>query len=313
MCFEEETAGDRLNKKYDSKCCAVDIKEDNTFATKSKVRSQKKQKIQKSGREPVKKYECDKCARTYKHEKSLTQHLKYECDVTPRFKYLEGMSEPREPTGIWDGGQHFYTTNYTSCKNYSAQTLIFYDDDETLEIKEEIIENQNTTSKKRNKKYESKLCVVDLRKDNILSTEKKLCSKKKQKVHESKCKPGKTYKCKKCARSYKQKHTLKSHQKYECNVMPQYNCQFCGKLFKRVFSRNRHVRVVHLNTNLEASPTRHNCDKCSRSYTWRGDLNRHQRLVHAAVAPQFNCDICDYKTKLKGCLATHIVSKHIDN
>ncbi|XP_033210171.1 zinc finger protein 723-like [Belonocnema kinseyi] len=185
------------------------------------------------------------------------------------------------------------------------------DNYETLEIKEEIIEDQETTKEKRNNNYESKLCAVDIKEGNISSTKNKLRSQNKQKIQESRHKSGRKYKCEKCARTYKLKHTLKSHQKYDCNVVPQYSCKFCGKKFKRIYSMSRHIGRLHLKTDLQTSPARHNCDKCFRSYNWPYDLNRHKRLEHAADMPQFTCDYCGHRANQKSNLGTHIILKHL--
>ncbi|XP_033209215.1 zinc finger protein 888-like [Belonocnema kinseyi] len=66
------------------------------------------------------------------------------------------------------------------------------------------------------------------------------------------------YKCKKCARSYKEKKYLTYHQKYECDVTPQFACNFCGKLFKRKYHVNAHEGVVHLKSNSKTSKAKSN-------------------------------------------------------
>lgn len=49
-------------------------------------------------------------------------------------------------------------------------------------------------------------------------------------------------------RSYKgrnRKHNLKRHLKYSCGLKPQFNCTFCGKLFKHKLWLQYHLVTVH--------------------------------------------------------------------
>ncbi|XP_033207787.1 zinc finger protein 85-like [Belonocnema kinseyi] len=180
--------------------------------------------------------------------------------------------------------------------------------DKSVETKEEGIHDQEILQKKSKQRYESKLCTVHVKGDEILAPKKKQ-TQKKQKIQESK--QEKKYKCKKCARSYAQKRSLSSHQKYECDVIPQFQCQFCSKRFKRRNAIRSHVDFVHLKKNLQTKNIRYFCDKCSRSYIWPNDLTRHKRLQHGAVKPKFFCDYCSYTTKQKVDLSHHITLRHL--
>ncbi|XP_033210152.1 zinc finger protein 718-like [Belonocnema kinseyi] len=182
-----------------------------------------------------------------------------------------------------------------------------YDVDETLEIKEEIIQDQEAiTIQKRDKTNESKFCTVYVREDDILEIKPKPQTLKKQKMQESEQK----HTCEKCGRTYKNKCHMNYHQKYLCGVMPQFSCKFCNKQFKRKSVMNAHVNRVHRSTNSKTVVFKHKCDKCSRSYNWLGDLVRHKRLVHALEKPQFICDFCGHRFNAKYHLVGHIVSLH---
>ncbi|XP_033231798.1 zinc finger protein 726-like [Belonocnema kinseyi] len=227
------------------------------------------------------------------------------------YAHIQIKSEPKKLTGILDGGQYFYPTIDFPSSNNNAKTLIDYDYDETLEIKEESIDDQKTTDKSSHQTDESKFGAIYMNEGNILPSENKQPIKKMKMMQESRHKSGWKYKCEKCARTYSQINSLKYHVKYECEVTPGFECKFCGKLFTRKYGRSLHMRVVHLKTNTQSSQARHNCDKCSRSYKWPHGLNRHKRLEHSASKPQFICDNCGYKTNRKSTLSTHVTSRHL--
>ncbi|XP_033210159.1 zinc finger protein 254-like isoform X2 [Belonocnema kinseyi] len=169
---------------------------------------------------------------------------------------------------------------------------IQYSNNESLEIKEEIIEDYENTN------YQSGVCTIHHAERN-------------PKIQESNMKSEKKYKCEKCARSYKKKNGLNRHKKFECDVIPQFGCIFCGKRFKRKNQMNTHVRLVHLKSNAQQSKSRYNCDKCSRSYTWLNALNRHKNSEHGRIKPQFICDYCGYKTTQKFGLSIHVSKYHL--
>lgn len=134
--------------------------------------------------------------------------------------------------------------------------------------------------------------------------------KRKQRIEDTKRE--KKYKCEKCARSYRQKGTLNIHQKYECDVQPQFECKFCGKRFKQKSYINSHINRVHQKTNSDTAPTKYDCNKCTRSYKSLNTLTRHKRVEHAEVKRQFTCDYCSHQSKQKTHLSNHINSQHRD-
>ncbi|XP_033210168.1 zinc finger protein 678-like isoform X2 [Belonocnema kinseyi] len=201
-------------------------------------------------------------------------------------------SEPEESTGRDDDWSDFcITTHISSDNNSSANTLIEYENDDNLEIKEEVIE--------------------DKEEEDISAGNSELWSQNKQRIQESRHKLGKKYKCKKCARTYSHLYSLTHHLKYECDVTPQFDCTFCGKQFKRKNHMNRHVGLVHLKKNLETSQKTYNCDQCSRSYKRSYDLNRHKRKQHEEIRRHFTCDFCGYNALEKSHLSRHITARHL--
>ncbi|XP_033231767.1 zinc finger protein 681-like [Belonocnema kinseyi] len=192
-----------------------------------------------------------------------------------------------------------------------AITSTKYDVDETLDIKDEIIkdvETKEVTGQRFNKKYESEVRSVDLGEDSLAGNMKQLSQKQQEmKNLETEIK----YKCKKCARSYKDNRHLTFHRKYECDVTRQFTCNFCGKLFKRKAHMNAHVDMVHLKSNSKRTKAKYTCNYCTRSYKYLRSLNRHKREVHAGIKRQFICDYCGHIASQKNNLGTHINSRHL--
>ncbi|XP_033209852.1 zinc finger protein 43-like isoform X2 [Belonocnema kinseyi] len=183
--------------------------------------------------------------------------------------------------------------------------------DEALEIKEEIIENQGTSDQTRIKKYDANFCAVYIRETADLAVIKQLPTHKKQRIQESEQEAEKKNQCKKCARSYRYKQDLERHKKLECEKPPQFKCKFCDKRFKQKCHMDAHVGRVHHKINLKTSVLSYNCDKCFRSYTLLKNLYRHKRLDHSEVKRQFICDFCGHKANQKSHLSSHISSRHL--
>lgn len=52
--------------------------------------------------------------------------------------------------------------------------------------------------------------------------------------------------CQACKKSYKHKHHLTSHLRYECGKEPRFECPFCYKMCHHRYVLNAHVRQCHL-------------------------------------------------------------------
>lgn len=51
------------------------------------------------------------------------------------------------------------------------------------------------------------------------------------------------------------------------------------------------------------------CPNCQKTYNWKTNLTRHLK-VECGKVPKLFCQFCDYKTKHKSTLVTHLYSKH---
>ncbi len=49
-------------------------------------------------------------------------------------------------------------------------------------------------------------------------------------------------------------------------------------------------------------------EKCERTYKSKDSLGRHKKIC--GVKPSFSCSLCDYRTKVKFSLRTHLIHVH---
>ncbi|XP_033207784.1 zinc finger protein 253-like [Belonocnema kinseyi] len=202
--------------------------------------------------------------------------------------HKKSKSQPKKRTKRRGCGTYSSTkTDISSDNNSDAKNLaclIKYEVEETLDIKQENVEDpepNEVKGRKRNKQYEFKFCAVDVKEDHMLAVNKEFWSPKKNKIQD--LLPEKKYKCEKCARCYSKKGHLTRHKKFECDVKPQFTCKFCGKSFRHKRNIIRHVDVLHNRKNVQTTRKSYNCDECSRSYNWPSDLCRHKRVEHSAI------------------------------
>lgn len=57
------------------------------------------------------------------------------------------------------------------------------------------------------------------------------------------------------------------------------------------------------------SEKRHKCQACGKSYRYKEGLYNHQKF-ECGKDPQFQCPHCPHRTKHKGNLKSHIISRH---
>lgn len=67
------------------------------------------------------------------------------------------------------------------------------------------------------------------------------------------------YMCPQCAKTYKLKHSLLRHIKFECGIDPQYSCHHCGRKFKHKYDMNNHIKNIHPDVKVL-------CNKCNKFY-----------------------------------------------
>ncbi|XP_033231815.1 zinc finger protein 681-like [Belonocnema kinseyi] len=241
-----------------------------------------------------------------KEEIILDQHIK---------------SESKESTGKLDGRQYSYRPPAIFFAD--TNTLIKYEIDETLEIKEEIIQDPETTGQKRKERYDLKVCNVDIREDTILDLQIKSESK------ESTGRPDDGPYC-------SQNHDIffantNTLIKYEIDDSleiseefmqdPEYTGQqqkekYDSKLYTVNLRESVILDMNELQPNLKQKIVEskhekmHRCQKCGRNYKTKRYLVLHTKF-DCGVMPQFACKLCGKRFTRKCNVTRHMNSVHM--
>ncbi|XP_033231809.1 zinc finger protein 646-like [Belonocnema kinseyi] len=163
-----------------------------------------------------------------------------QCGDFSEFEHLFSKRERKEHN-------LFSESNQFDSDAKSLAYRVEYENNESLEIKEEIVQDEESVADQEfDTRYDTKLYTADLRNAEML-TVIELRNQKKQQIQD--LQPEMKYACEKCARSYKHKYSLTHHQKYECDIMPRFKCKICGQKFKRIYSLSRHQSRIHFKTN----------------------------------------------------------------
>ncbi|XP_075225730.1 uncharacterized protein LOC142326882 [Lycorma delicatula] len=95
---------------------------------------------------------------------------------------------------------------------------------------------------------------------------------------------GKKYRCRQCMRRYSHQSSLIKHIRWECGLLPKFQCSYCDYKFLL-------------------------CMQCGRQYKHQSSLSKHLKY-ECGVLPQFQCPYCDHRCKQKGHMKTHIALRH---
>lgn len=80
-----------------------------------------------------------------------------------------------------------------------------------------------------------------------------------------------------CGRSYKHKHSLTNHLKYECGVQPQFICKNCSRTFKLKHHLKKHKM------SCDNIPPEFCCPICNKFFRQKWDLKTHMGCVHKVI------------------------------
>lgn len=109
-----------------------------------------------------------------------------------------------------------------------------------------------------------------------------------------------------------------------------YKCFICDKIFDKIWTKNKHVKVEHESErickicnlkcktpiSLETHVKFHfrdyafMCEICSKTFRYRNRLNSHMALHHSK-AVEMTCDLCGLLTKFKNNIKRHMKSVHM--
>ena len=103
------------------------------------------------------------------------------------------------------------------------------------------------------------------------------------------------YKCKHCAKTFKQQSVLIRHEISHTGEKP-FECSICGNSYTRKFTLNNHMKVHY-------GIYDHVCHICKKSFTDRSNMNAHMK-IHTSDRP-YACDLCGKTFKRK-----YDVTKH---
>jgi hypothetical protein len=122
------------------------------------------------------------------------------------------------------------------------------------------------------------------------------------------------YECEICKQKMKTKITLKQHMNNKHSSDPSValqlkeiaakkslslKCILCQKLFN-TRQIKEHIRLMHPEVSTDVK-----CGLCNQQFSNMSHLNRHKMMVHENLR-KFQCEFCDFKTKLKETLKEHV-------
>ncbi|XP_053699067.1 zinc finger protein 665-like [Sabethes cyaneus] len=123
-----------------------------------------------------------------------------------------------------------------------------------------------------------------------------------QEIHASENK----YKCRYCGRWFRARsswynHELKHRHAVGREGKPEHEflCEVCAKSFKDKKSLKDHLEIVHQGIK------RFRCDICNKCFTRNGSLAEHKLIQHAGIK-QFSCNICGKAFGKEDSLKTHL-------
>ncbi|XP_033231860.1 zinc finger protein 780B-like [Belonocnema kinseyi] len=292
----------------------------------NKVRRQRKTKIQNPN--PVEKYKCKKCARSYNQKESLYSHQKFECGVVPQFKYSRRDSKKAIEISIGRPGVLYQSSNVFQYESFVMPSM---DLNYVL---------QSVSSNIDVKTARKKMTAGRRTADHYSPSETLISSVNV---------PHKPFNCPKCGRSFAVKGNMNRHLKYECgrvinelsknlrdyptlpllkglgdiwvgkrSIQFPFRCDRCGKQYQHRTTLQRHTRHecgkeprFRFTRRLGSLDGKYSCTTCGKTYKWRQGLLRH-RKYECNVDPMFHCKYCSHRSRHKDNLMKHIFAKHVD-
>ncbi|KAF0755432.1 longitudinals lacking protein, isoforms A/B/D/L-like isoform X7 [Aphis craccivora] len=246
------------------------------------------------------------CGRSYKNKQHMTRHMTSECGVQPKFQC-----------------QYCKKCFTRIVQIYCPKCNNIYENNKSLftHLMYECASDE--------RKFQCNICLIKfsqlhLLKCHMLSQHKAFQRKVESEIAfgmrtQSRQFANHNWPCPQdCGRSYKHKHSLANHLKYECGVQPQFVCknctrhffnhkwpcpQNCGRSYK-----NKHSLASHLKYECGVQP-QFICKNCTRTFKLKHHLKSHTMSCDN-VPPEFSCPFCNKLFRQKVHLKTHIGCVH---
>lgn len=90
----------------------------------------------------------------------------------------------------------------------------------------------------------------------------------------------------------------------QTNSIQSHRCDECGKEFKSIKNRNKHVQYVH------SDEKPYQCERCEKKFKRKSALTHHILHTHSDERPAYTCNVCRKKFKSKSALNRHTENKH---
>ncbi|CAG9864646.1 unnamed protein product [Phyllotreta striolata] len=208
---------------------------------------------------------CAVCGRTYKLKSSLRNHQKWECGKEPQFKCPYCVYKAKQKMHMARHMERMHREIDCSIVKTELKTETKSSEDRD----QDNIENKRIESNNDNSNSFSKIQILSVTilegpknppKQNQIDANRKICvqgkenrTKKKPKRKPAAVRPENSdfpvltelFMCTKCTKSYRLRHSLTRHIKFECGKEPRYACALCPRKFKHKYDLTVHERGKH--------------------------------------------------------------------
>ncbi|XP_037935726.1 zinc finger protein OZF-like [Teleopsis dalmanni] len=231
-------------------------------------------------------YSCTKCPRTYKHQKSLKQHIRIQHEKDLQRKATTKNKDPKFVCG--ECGKSFNKEAFLLTHQLNHTGIICDICGKTFKqvgnLKQHKIRHTGIRNFKCNMCSKTFFRETELRFHVIKHTQSlpfvcEICGKSlrhgKLKSHMRRHTGERPAKCDKCGKSFFDNHDLNVHLTSHSDARP-FSCDICGSSFRHKKALRVHKKIHNKNCN-------HKCKICDKAYAQSAGLTAHMRTHKIAV------------------------------